>query len=160
MAVTHAPSLEDILAICREFKPDAIFIHFYNRALSAVVESCKVPVVVWVHGYEALGWYRRLFNFTPYGLLRSLPRILPENFKQMAGFRRLVRHSNRDGRIHFVFVSDWMKRIAQADSLSSIKNYSIIANPINHGLFVFHQKTPEKRKNILLTFNLSCFLKK
>ncbi|MBS1604106.1 MAG: glycosyltransferase family 4 protein [Bacteroidetes bacterium] len=150
IAVTHAATMEDVLGICREFKPDAIFIHFYNRALSAVVETCKVPVIVWVHGYEALGWYRRLFNFTPYGLLRSLPRIVPQNFKQMAGFRKLVQRSNRDGRIRFVFVSDWMKRIAQADSLSRIKNYSIIANPINHGLFAFQQKTPEIRKSILL----------
>jgi glycosyltransferase involved in cell wall biosynthesis len=68
----------------------------------------------------------------------------------MLGFRRLIKASNEGDRIHFVFVSDWMRIVAEQDSLLKVKNFSIIPNPINLKLFSYQQKLPGHRKKILI----------
>lgn len=150
ITVRHAPVVDDIFNLYHEFLPDIIFIHFYHKQLFSFVSTVKTPVFIWVHGYEALGWYRRLFNYSTYSLVRNIHNIALPNIKQMLGFRKLVKLSNETRRIHFIFVSNWMKRVAQTDSLTSIKNHSIIPNPINTELFKYVQKDKEDRKRILL----------
>lgn len=150
IAVTHAPTVADVKRIYEEFRPDAIFIHFYNRNLFSIIEKINIPVIIWVHGYEALGWYRRLFNYSTYYLLRNFHNIALPNIKQMIGFRKLVKFSNNNKRVHFVFVSNWMKKVAEQDSLTSINHYSIIPNPIDHELFRSKQKQSENRKDVLM----------
>ncbi len=148
--VFHAPRIEDVIRLFKEFNPDRVFIHFYNRKLFNFIKSINVPVIIWVHGYEALGWYRRLFNYTPYQLLRHLHHIIPPNIRQMKGFRKMVKYSNRNNRVKLVFVSDWMRKIAQTDSFLRIKNYVIIPNPIDIDLFEYKPKNIEDRKRILM----------
>jgi glycosyltransferase involved in cell wall biosynthesis len=150
VSVVHAPQIQDVERIFKEFNPEYIFIHFYNRKLFGFISKVNIPVVIWVHGYEALGWYRRLFNYTLYGLLRNIHNIVLPNVKQMIGFRKLVEFSNKNNRVHFVFVSDWMRKVSQADSFSKIRNYSIIPNPINIDLFKYNLKTEQDRKRILM----------
>lgn len=148
--VKSAPTLAAIFDIYTDFAPDFIFLHFYDRKLFPFLKSIKTSLFVWVHGYEALGWYRRLFNFNVYGFLRNVHNIVIPNIEQMIGFRKLVKFSNKNRRIHFVFVSDWMKNVAQVDSAIKIKNHSIIPNPINTDLFRYTPKKQDDRKRILL----------
>lgn len=148
--VVHAPSIDDVFHLFNQFKPDSVFIHFYDRRLYPFVNNIDVPVVIWVHGYEALGWYRRLFNYSPYDLIRNSHNIILPNIKQIFGFRKIVALSNKTKRISFVFVSDWMKKIAEADALIKTKYYSLIPNPINIELFKYSLKRADDRKNILL----------
>ena len=148
--VKHAPKLEDVFRIHQEFKPDCVFIHFYDRRLFAYIKEIKEPVFIWVHGYEALGWYRKLFNYTGYYLVRNFHNIAIPNLKQMIGFRKLIRFSNSNSRIQFVFVSEWMRQVAQRDSFLKIRRYSIIPNPINTGLFKYILKDGGQRKKILM----------
>jgi L-malate glycosyltransferase len=148
--VVHAPQIGDVFRWYNDLKPDAVFIHFYDSKLYEFIKEIKVPVVIWVHGYEALGWYRRLFNFSFYGLLRNVHRVAFRNLKQMIGVRRVIKTSNQSNRIHFVFVSKWMRRITETDAAIKTKNSSIIPNPINTSLFEYRQKLSEHRKKILL----------
>lgn len=148
--VKHVSKTSEVLAEYFSYKPDAVFIHFYDRRLFPLLQEAKIPVIIWVHGYEALGWYRRLFNFTPYWLLRNVHRLAYDNMMQMIGFRRLISFANKSKNIRFVFVSNWMKKVSEQDSLASIKQYSIIPNPINCSLFAFNEKPVELRKKILL----------
>ncbi len=148
--VVHAPSINDIFYIFNQFKPDSVFIHFYDRRLYPFIKNIEVPVIIWVHGYEALGWYRRLFNHSTYGLIRNAHNIILPNIKQMLGFRKVVEFSNKTKRIHFVFVSDWMRRTAESDALIKAKYYSLIPNPINIELFKYSSKIADNRKKILL----------
>ena len=46
---------------------DKIIIHFaFEEFTQTIFDSIdkKTPILIWVHGYEALGWYRRLFNLS------------------------------------------------------------------------------------------------
>lgn len=148
--VLHALTVADIERLYKEFRPDHIYIHFYHRKLFEFIKQVSVSVIIWVHGYEALGWYRRLFNYTINGFIRNGHNIIISNIRQMIGFRKLVCFSNRNDRVHFVFVSKWMRDIAQMDSLIKVKNYSIIPNPINTELFQYNKKEGSNRKKILM----------
>jgi L-malate glycosyltransferase len=148
--VEHAPTVADVFDKYDEFRPDAVFIHFYHPALFDFIIKIAVPVKIWVHGYEALGWYRRLFNFSLYGFVRNIHRVAIENFKQMAEVHKIIRKSNADGRIHFIFVSEWMRRVTQTDAAIRAKHSSIIPNPIDTGQFRYQSKTDDHRKKILL----------
>ncbi|MGE5458931.1 MAG: glycosyltransferase family 4 protein [Methanobacterium sp.] len=133
-----------------EFQPDIICIHFFKGSLLKwLLPYTKLPIVVWVHGYEALGWWRRLYDLR-LPVVKEFLRHIYRNTVQMIRFRKLMRISNENERISFVFVSRWMKEIAEADTLTKAKHFQIIANPINLELFQFRQKDPEMRKKILL----------
>ncbi|MFT3846471.1 MAG: glycosyltransferase family 4 protein [Lacibacter sp.] len=140
---------EKLSAAVKAFHPDKILIHFYQSwMLDLILRKTTVPVIIWVHGYEALGWYRRLFNYTWYSPV--LLNYIKKNTYQQWQFRKMIRYANRTGQIQFVFVSDWMRRITEWDTLSKIKQKTIIANPIDTELFSYKQKDPELRKDILL----------
>jgi glycosyltransferase involved in cell wall biosynthesis len=148
--VVHAPQITDLYSIAKEFEPDVIFIHFYHRRLFDFVKDTKRPTVIWVHGYEALGWYRRLFNYNFYQVLRNLHALVVPNMKQMIGFRKMVQFSNAGNNVRFVFVSKWMKKIAETDSITKVRQANIVPNPINTNLFKYQAKTVNQRKDILM----------
>ncbi|WP_430901702.1 MULTISPECIES: glycosyltransferase family 4 protein [unclassified Paraflavitalea] len=133
----------------QEYKPDRIIVHFYHSwMLEELFKVVKVPYLIWVHGYEALGWYRRMFNYSWYSPVFF--RFIKENTIQQLNLRKLIQYASSRDDIHFVFVSEWMKRITEEDTLSKVKRYSIIANPIDTDLFKYIPKTIEQRTRVLL----------
>jgi glycosyltransferase involved in cell wall biosynthesis len=146
--------VESLVEAIRDYNPDKILIHFYQSwMLEKVIKVFNVPVVIWVHGYEALGWYRRLFNYTLYSPV--LLNYIYSNTKQQLQFRKLIKYANETGNINFVFVSNWMRKVTETDTLSKIRRYDIIANPIDIELFAYNRKDTEQRKKILLLRSFS-----
>jgi L-malate glycosyltransferase len=145
--------IEDLKKATDDFNPDIILIHFAMRnvIVDFVLKNTR-KYIIWVHGYEALGWYRRIFNMSIKDFYpKKLLLLAYFNFLQLRSFKSMIRESNKTGRIHFVFVSNWMKKVASADTFfSRIKYYSIIPNPIDDQLFKYVHKNAESRKNILL----------
>lgn len=142
-------NIDTLVEAIRAYRPDKILIHFYQSwMLERVIKVLKVPVVIWVHGYEALGWYRRMFNYTLYSSVFF--NHIKRNTKQQYHFRLLIRYANQTSAVHFVFVSNWMRRITECDTLTTIKAYNIIANPIDVNLFSYVPKTASLRNKILL----------
>ena len=134
-----------------DFKPDAILVHFaLGRIIKHILtKDSKTPTIIWVHGYEALGWYRRLFNFDPF-VLKTYYKLLSLIFRntiQLYFFRQLIKFANQNKNIDFVFVSEWMKGIAAKDCLIRIKNSEIIGNPIDDSLFYYQEKNESMRFN-------------
>lgn len=149
--VKHALTDNDIWREYKSIKPDVIFVHFYDRRLFSFVSAVSEPVYIWVHGHEALAFYRRLFNHTIISFLRNIHNAVFYSWHQMKGFRRLIKYSNSTGKVRFVFVSKWMKRVCETDAfLSNIKYYSVIPNPIDTKLFRYVEKASETRKKILI----------
>ena len=147
--VECAADLQELEQLIAEFEPDVVAIHFFQGwMLHKLIMKGTYPVVVWVHGMEALGWYRRLFNF---GLTREFAEYVAYNSIQLWRFRRLLEFARRySGRLDFVFVSDWMRRVAEMDTLSTVPTYSIIPNPIDTERFPYSVKGQEQRNRILL----------
>lgn len=147
--VTCAADLDALQRAIHEFEPEVIAVHFFQGwMLDKVVKRLTAPVVVWVHGMEALGWYRRLFNFE---ITPAFWQYVKYSTIQMIRFRRLVGFANRNpARVRFVFVSDWMRRIAETDSLSRVNSYDIIPNPIDTARFPYVPKDSSLRTRVLL----------
>jgi L-malate glycosyltransferase len=140
---------ESVFQRAKAYNPDRILIHIFQPwMLDGLVRRLRQPFVIWVHGYEAMGWYRRLYNVN----------ILPKDFLltvylnmlQQLGFRKLLSEAKHTERIRFVFVSNWIKNVVQLDALSSIPRYAIIPNPIDTVLFHYSPKQPDQRFRILL----------
>ena len=149
--VRHAPTIDRVKHEYEQYKPDVLFIHFYQKKLFDFITAVDVPVIIWVHGYEAMGWYRRWFNYELQALIPNLPHIAADSLNRMLSFRKLIHYANRTKRVHFVFVSNWLKRVVETDTFGThVRNCSIIHNPIDCSRFRYGAKHPELRKKILL----------
>ena len=133
--------------LLREY--DTILIHFCFKKIYQTIRHAapKTPLLIWVHGYEALGWYRRLFDIR-LSKLHIFLKGMVLNVRQLLFFRHLIRNARH---VHFIFVSEWMKRIAEQDTLcvGKIDNYSIIPNVVDESMFVYASKREEDRLRIL-----------
>lgn len=147
--VTCAGSVDNLYKLIVSYKPDRILIHFASfPIINKIILKYPCKYIIWVHGAEALGWYRRLFNLKN-GLV-SFSRYIAANTIQILTFRKLIKFSNKRNDISFVFVSEWMKRITEADCQIKVRNSYIVPNPINDTLFFPEEKSPELRKKILM----------
>lgn len=143
----------EVKSIIRNYSPNLILIHFINRWLiTKILPGMTIPIIVWVHGVEALGWYRRLFNYSLSDVLTLVfYRRIRQNFLQLWNLRKIIKISNSQlQHIHFVFVSNWMKRTCELDTFIRCRNFSIIPNPIDTRLFEYKPKAGELRTKILL----------
>ncbi len=143
-------TLKDLSCYLKESKFDKILIHFaWEKTVKTILKFCpNTKLIVWVHGVEALGWYRRLFLFDIKKFYRFFGYILV-NIKQMMFFRKFIRNKKVD--VTFVFVSDWMKKILETDTLSKgrIRNFIIIPNVVDDNVFKYRKKKVNDRFNIL-----------
>lgn len=148
--VLNINSKEAFAAYVKQSDADAICIHFISGwMVNDFLKDIKVPVYIWIHGHEALGWYRRLFNLKLKDVL-SFSRYILSNTRQMFRMHQLANISNDKGNIHFIFVSKWMKKITETDTFSNIRYFSLVPNPIDSKQFTYIKKGPEYRKKILL----------
>lgn len=131
-----------------ELAPDALLVHsLHRRVMRFLTRGCpSLPVVVWVHGGEALSWRRRLYDFR---VSKSFFRRALKNTVQRRTFRRFASGSAAAG-FHYVFVSKWMREIARRDVGYAFPNSTIIPNPVDEDLFGGAPKNPEHRGRVLL----------
>ena len=152
--VLGSAKINEIKELIKSYKPDAILVHFaIGRIIKTVLlENSKIPTVIWVHGYEALSWKRRLFNFNPLKAKTyyKLASLIFRNTIQLYYFKKLIKHVNQTKNNTFIFVSNWMKEIASEDCSISIKKAVIIGNPIDDSLFKYKEKNEELRFNLLM----------
>jgi len=142
-------STDELKEKLEDKKYDKILVHFaFKNLMNTILKATKdTPLMIWVHGAEALGWYRRLFAFNIKRFYRFFGYILI-NMIQMRFMNKLI-NSNRD--ITFVFVSEWMKDILEKDSRTKgkIKKYVIIPNVVDDKIFDYSEKKESDRLKIL-----------
>ena len=148
--IVNEGNYESLKKFLDKNKYDRILIHFAWRKILKTVISAKqtAKLIIWVHGVEALGWYRRLFLFEPKRFYKFFGYML-FNTRQLFFMHNFIRNKKIDK--EFIFVSEWMKNILEKDSLSKgkIENYHIIPNVIDENLFNYIEKDEKQRFNIL-----------
>lgn len=150
VSVCVTNNLTNFSSIVSAYNPDVIAVHLLQQPLIDTLVSFNKPVFVFVHGYEALSWKRRLMNYTTIGDLRYLWPFFLSNRKQLKSMKALGALSNEGKNIHFVFVSMWLKRAVEFDWKMQLKNTHVIPNGIDISRFIFNVKSEGLRKNILL----------
>ncbi len=136
-----------LLDCIKDYNPDKILIHFIDKDMMSALADLEFvyPSIVWVHGVEALGWYRRLFNVYNKGFIKYILR----NMIQMYSLKQFVEKTKNEN-VTFVFVSEWMKRITETDTLTKIEKYEVIPNVIDTNVFQYEEKDEILRKKVLL----------
>lgn len=129
---------------------DRVLVHFINKYIIDLINDIEkdVPIIVWIHGIEALSWKRRLFNLSDITFVKY---ILSNIFHLYYLRRFIISNTN----VKYVFVSNWMKNVMEQDLKIKIKNYKIIPNVINTDLFSYDEKDKDLRKKILIIRNFS-----
>ncbi len=144
----------DIIEIINEVNPDLILIHFASSEIinKIIFSKRNCNYIIWVHGGEAISNFRYHYelNFKSFKSIKNYLIGSIIDFKKLYLFRKLIKLSNKSENIHFVYVSDWMKKVNNFDCFISTKNYSIIPNPINVDIFKFMEKSEENLKNVLI----------
>lgn len=131
-------------------RPDVILVHFLNRVHMNFLLSLNLPIIIFVHGFEATLWTRKLSNFNSIGALPYLVRYMQRNMVQQKAFKKFVRSANTRTNIEFVFVSNWIWKAVIQDLGISIKRSSVIPNGIDQTRFKYVQKKASDRMKILL----------
>ncbi|WP_113075250.1 glycosyltransferase family 4 protein [Petrotoga sp. 9PW.55.5.1] len=148
----HNCNLNGILENYYSMKPDLILIHFFHRDLfENFIKKINEPILIWVHGAEALSWKRRLFNFSVSPI--KFIKYVISNSLQLRKFSSLIDYSKKTGRIKFIFVSKWMKDVCFKDTKNSTDNFEIIPNVVDTDFFDYVPKDFLQRRNILLIRN-------
>lgn len=141
--VVRAGSHNRLEALARDFAPDVVLVHYATfHVIRKLIERVDLPYVVWSHGFDAVGWWRRLYELRPIG---RFARYAADNMIQRFFYRRLLARAKRTKRIALVFVSRWLKRVAQADAGIWLNEAHVIPNPIDVRRFVPRKRTAADR---------------
>lgn len=138
-------ALRKILA---QGKMRRILVHCLDANMWEVLKDVPsdVRIIVWIHGAEIQPWERRVFN---YSSPSELEKAKIQSDARMAFWKKIF--NPLPNNIHFVFVSQYFANEVMEDyniTLSKDK-YSIIHNPIDTNLFVYHAKDAGQRYNLL-----------
>lgn len=133
-------------------KYNKILIHFVSpEMIDAIQNVCPhIPIIIWIHGFEAEAWHRRWFNF-----LESKER-LEDVLKKADGFykeqMKLMNwlYQTKELDLKFVHISNWFKtHVAECDARAKTQNATIIPNVIDDELFNYEERKPDDRLKIL-----------
>ena len=141
---------KEYIELLKQNKYEKILVHFgFAKIIKPLIKyTSDTPLIIWVHGTEALGWYRRLFAFNIKKAYRFLGYIIL-NTRQMLFLHTFINNNRIDKT--FVFVSEWMKNIMETDTFSKgkISKYTIIPNVVDDKIFTYKEKSADDRLNIL-----------
>jgi glycosyltransferase involved in cell wall biosynthesis len=126
----------------------SVSVHFLNPNMWNLLYPARhrSRFVFFLHGYEVDRWIRREFEHgTPEELRLAIARSL-----YLQSFWKHVTE-NLELRAHFVFVSEWWRRLVAEDMEVVIpaRRSSIIHNFIDTELFSYREKPPEQAYKIL-----------
>ncbi|WP_163527369.1 glycosyltransferase family 4 protein [Halobacillus ihumii] len=122
-----------------------VLVHFLlEPTIYALSQMRKnIPVLIWVHLYEATSWERRLFDFEDIKFLK----YIKDNIKLLRAYKRF--NENTKLNVTYIFVSKWIKNTAEKDIKTKFSKTYIIHNYINGDLYNYVEKSTEQRKKIL-----------
>ncbi|PLR67950.1 glycosyltransferase family 4 protein [Bacillus sp. UMB0893] len=129
-----------------------ILIHFVSIDMIDVIKEVKpsIPLIIWIHGYEAEAWHRRWFNFLDSKQdLRRILEMSDDYYKKQLSLMNWL-YQTKELNLKFVHISKWFKEhIAECDARAVTQNASIIPNLIDSKLYNYIEKPKEDRFKIL-----------
>jgi glycosyltransferase involved in cell wall biosynthesis/SAM-dependent methyltransferase len=111
--------------------------------------AAESPVVFFLHGAEARDYRRLHFNFTTEEMELRRQRLDLANAERAEFVRAAA--ASRDARL--VFVSDYLRRVAEADFELDLAEAHVIHNAIDGEFFKYRERKPNERRRLLLVRN-------
>ena len=113
-------------------KYDKILIHFaIKKVVSTVIKIFNnTPLIIWSHGVDIIPWHKRLYNLRVANVIKFAGYAVFNIIQRLYLNKIIKKHGDA---ITFVFVSEWLYRVAQKSiwRVNKIKNYVIIPNIVD-----------------------------
>lgn len=124
-------SLDMINITIDEYDPDIIAVHAPSYRWLKILGETKRPIVTWFHGTEVLinAFHHYIAPFGFKNNVRKMRDILFNTCRNLK-MRRLLLHSTA-----IVYVSQWMKKMAELYLMKRHPNSFVIPNPVDTELF-------------------------
>lgn len=100
----------------------------------------------WFHGYSVRDYRRLYFNYTTPELARSRGRLDDINRERLSAAATCFANP----RSTKVFVSEFLRRVAETDTGQKAVNSHVIPNFVDGDFFRFAQRTPDQARRMLL----------
>ena len=144
----HFKHLNDFLS---KHDYQTVLIHFFSEAIWSNIKHHVLgrKIIVWVHGVEVQGWWRRKHNFLTTQQVEQAKVYWARRKKFWREIFELA--CSNQYNFHFVFVSKYLAESAFEDIrvMPPLHKFSIIHNYIDGELFSYEQKEDSQRKKIL-----------
>lgn len=138
---------EDLLSVVLDVNPSQVCIHHPLPDLWTVGKELvdRVPVHVWIHGFEARDWRELDYNFSPEELADQSSKLDAITFDR----REAIREAFINRSVTKIFVSSYMKTVAEQFAGIPAENALVIPNVIDTNSFAYTPKSASDRLNIL-----------
>lgn len=127
-------------------------IHFVSLDMIEVLRDTapNMPLIIWIHGFEAESWHRRWFNFLQSrNQLQRIINMSKDYYPKQLDLMHWL-YTTKELNIKFIHVSKWFKdHIAEPDARAKARNTYIIPNLIDEEIFNYKLKSPSDRLKIL-----------
>jgi glycosyltransferase involved in cell wall biosynthesis len=147
---------------CLRTRPDEVnfYLDHLSRRVPVILSHAPRPEIInktlelvdtirtafWFHGAEVRDYRRMYFNHTTEGLeTRRRKRDIKNRERLMSAARCFA-----DRRVKKIFVSNYIRSVAEIDSAQKVVNGEIIHNYIDGTFYSFERKTNDTFKRILL----------
>lgn len=139
-------SQENLTYVIENYKYKGTFVHFINQDIYDTLSRCEVSnYYVWSHGSDVISYKRRLYDLSPTVLLKTRDNLIQHDNEKRKLFSRMF----SDTEVTNVFVSNFLKEIAEQDIGMKSGKFEIIHNHIDTNAFTPTVVAAERRKNIL-----------
>lgn len=129
-------------------KYKTILLHFFDDKYAQILDACDMSdtnLYLWVHGPETLYWDWAKMTDKYFAPESKLSEGFVEHFKEND---KLIRRYNNYPNVHWVFVSQWIKKHSEKLIGLKFNNSVVIPNFIDENNFDYVEKSPELRKKV------------
>lgn len=144
---------EGLLSVVQDVNPSQVCIHHPLPEHWAVAKELidRVPVHLWIHGFEARDWRELEYNFTSQEIADQASKLDAITFDR----REAMREAFRTRSVTKIFVSNYMKSVAEHFTGIPAENSRVIHNVVDTNSFVYEAKAASDRLNILSVRNFA-----
>lgn len=138
----------ELVQVLRSGRYEQVLVHFCDREMWTVLRlhAHELDLFFWFHGSEVQAWHRRSFLYTTE---QECQRAKQMSERRAALWREVF--DTPTNRIHYVFVSDYLRREVEEDMAVSLpdERTHVIHNFIDSRLFAYTPKDASARTRIL-----------
>ena len=139
-------SIEQLGEVIRTSNPDVLGVHHPEPGTWPTIAQLptSLPLVVWIHGFEARSWRDLSFNYlTPSRALRR--RMDALDVERRSTIADVFDRANTD----VVFVSAFMRGVAENFAQAQPHHGYVIPNLVDPDVFAYRKKQSEDRHSVL-----------
>lgn len=146
----HRMSMLMLRNLLQRKKYSTILLHFFDAEYAKILDAVDLKqtrLFFWVHGPETLYWdWSEMTD--PYFVPKS--KLTEAQITKFRANDILIKRYNDNPNVHWIFVSEWIKKRSEELIRIHFKNFTVIPNFVDEKNFSFEEKPAEQRFKIFI----------